>query len=199
MKGALISFALVSSVSAKVYFKEQFNDADWEKRWVASTFPGKSAGDMGKLEWTTGLWYGGGDDDKGIKTSQDAKHYGLSALMDTPFTNKKDLVIQYTVKHEQKLDCGGAYIKLAAKADQASFSGETPYQIMFGPDMCGMTKKTHVIFNYPPKDENLDMKKEVKCETDQKSHLYTLLVKGDGTYEVFIDEESKETGKLEED
>jgi hypothetical protein len=34
---------------------------------------------------------------------------------------------------------------------QASFGGDTPYQIMFGPDICGATQRTHVIFNYPPK------------------------------------------------
>ena len=82
------------------------------------------------------------------------KFYGLTSLMDAPFTQTGDLVLQYTVKHEQKLDCGGAYIKLAPKADQASFGGDTPYAIMFGPDICGTsTRKTHVIFNYPPKDD----------------------------------------------
>jgi len=55
-----------------------------------------------------------------------------------------------------------------------------------------------VIFNYPAKDENLEMKKEVRCESDQKSHLYTLHVKSDATFEVFIDDESKLSGSLEE-
>lgn len=56
--------------------------------------------------------------------------------MPETFTNQgKDLVIQYSVKHEQKIDCGGAYIKVLAKADQASFGGDTPYSVMFGPDI----------------------------------------------------------------
>ena len=42
----------------------------------------------GAFEWTAGEWYGD-ENDKGIKTSQDAKHYGLSAMMDKPFTQKK--------------------------------------------------------------------------------------------------------------
>lgn len=71
------------------------------------------------------------------------------------------------------------------------------FQIMFGPDKCGTSNaRTHVIFNYPPKgkggeDEegggeaaNLLIKKEVKMEKDQASHLYTLHVKADGTFEV---------------
>ena len=56
---------------------------------------------------------------------------------------------------------------------------------MFGPDICGSSnRRTHVIFNYPAKDENLEAKSEIKCETDQKSHLYTLHIKADASYEV---------------
>jgi len=159
---------------------------------------GKSKADMGPWVHTAGKWHGDAAD-KGVQTGADAKHYGMSALMAEPFNSEgKDLVLQYTVKHEQKIDCGGAYIKLAAKADQATFGGDTPYQIMFGPDICGGTRKTHVIFNYPAKDANLEMKKTVSPLSDQKSHLYTLVVRADATYEVFIDEVSKQSGKLEE-
>ena len=69
---------------------------------------------------------------------------------------------------------------------------------MFGPDICGGTKRVHVIFNYAAKDENLLIKKEPKPALDQKSHLYTLHIKASGEYEVFIDDESKQTGTLEE-
>ena len=67
-------------------------------------------------------------------------------------------------------------------------------QIMFGPDKCGTSNaRTHVIFNYPPKGDdeegggegsNLLIKKDVKMQKDQASHLYTLHVKADGTFEV---------------
>ena len=30
-------FAIVSAVSGKVYFKENFNDANWESRWTVPT------------------------------------------------------------------------------------------------------------------------------------------------------------------
>jgi calreticulin len=198
LKNVVVALALLaSSAEAKIYFQEKFEDG-WEDRWVPSVMNGKTEADMGKFVHTAGKWYGA-EDDKGIQTSQDAKHYGLSALMDEEFTNDgKDLVLQYTVKHEQKIDCGGAYIKLASKADQSNFGGDTPYQIMFGPDVCGGTRKTHVIFNYPPKDENLEMKKTISPSTDQKSHLYTLVISKTGDYEVFIDEVSKGKGKLEE-
>ena len=48
----------------------------------------------------------------GIQTSQDAHFYGRAASFDK-FTNKdKTVVIQFTVKHEQKIDCGGGYVKV---------------------------------------------------------------------------------------
>jgi calreticulin len=108
------------------------------------------------------------------------------------------LVLQFTVKHEQELDCGGAYIKLLGDIDQSSFGGSSPYQVMFGPDMCGPSeRRTHVIFNYPPKNDNLLIKNEVKVETDQQKHLYTLVVRPDNTLEVLIDQVSVRKGTLE--
>lgn len=58
------------------------------------------------------------------------RFYGLSAKLNEAFTNNgKDLVLQLSVKNEQKLDCGGAYIKLTGDVDQDSFGGDTPYQV----------------------------------------------------------------------
>merc|ERR1719295_191414 len=111
----------------------------------------------------------------------------------------KPLVIQFTVKHEQNIDCGGGYIKLFdCKLDQADMHGESPYNIMFGPDICGPgTKKVHVIFSH--KGKNHLVKKDIRCKDDVFTHLYTLIVSPDGTYEVLIDNEKAESGSLEED
>ena len=152
---------------------------------------------MGEFKWTAGEYFADAAD-KGIQMSEDARHYAISAKLDAPFTNKdKELVLQYSVKHEQELDCGGAYIKLMGDVDQSQFGGDSPYQIMFGPDICGPSnKKTHVILNYPPKSENLLIKEEVKVESDRLSHLYTLVIRPDNSFEVFIDQESVRAGQL---
>ncbi|RRT74139.1 hypothetical protein B296_00024124 [Ensete ventricosum] len=43
----------------------------------------------------------------------------------------KTLVLQFSVKHEQKLDCGGGYIKLlSGEIDQKKFGGDTPYRCL---------------------------------------------------------------------
>lgn len=55
-------------------------------------------------------------------------------MLEKPFSNAgKQLVIQFTVKHEQNIDCGGGYIKLYPKdLDQKALHGDSPYFIMFG-------------------------------------------------------------------
>lgn len=195
---ATTALTFAGLTSAKIYFKEDFNDAGWKSRWTIPT-AWKSESELGEWKWTAGEWYGSAED-KGIQTSEDARFYGISSKLSEPFTNQdKDLVLQFSVKHEQKLDCGGAYIKLLGDVDQSKFGGETPYQVMFGPDVCGSSnRKTHVIFNYPPKDDNLLIKEQVKCETDQKSHLYTLVVRPDHSFEVYIDLKSVRQGTLED-
>jgi len=88
---------------------------------------------------------------------------------------------------------------LLGDIDQSKFGGDSPYQIMFGPDICGPSnKKTHVIFNYKPKADNLLIKNEVTVKSDKLSHLYTLHVKADNTFDVLIDLESVKSGSLEE-
>jgi len=180
---------LAFAANAEVYFEEDFS-GDWESRWIQS----KAKSDLGTFKVSAGKFYSDAEAGKGLQTSQDAKFYAISAKH-PEFTNEgKTLVVQYTVKHEQDIDCGGGYLKLGAY-DPEKFEGASEYNIMFGPDICGSsTKKTHVIFNY--KGKNLDKKKEVRCESDTLSHLYTLIVKPDSTYEVQIDQVKVDDGSL---
>lgn len=103
------------------------------------------------------------------------------------------------VKHEQNIDCGGGYLKVFdCSIDQKQLHGESPYLIMFGPDICGpATKKVHAIFNY--KGKNLLINKDIRCKDDVHTHVYRLVVKPDNTYKVSIDGETVEKGELEKD
>ncbi|KAL2488020.1 Calreticulin [Forsythia ovata] len=62
-----------------------------------------------------------------IQTSEDYIFYAISAEF-PEFSNKdKTLVFQFSVRHEQKLDCGGGYIKLLnGEVDQKKF-GDASY------------------------------------------------------------------------
>jgi len=195
---ATVLLGLVVFSSATVYFSEKFDDG-WESRWVKSKSR-EAEGTQGVWGWTAGKFFNDEKEDKGLQTSQDARFYQISAKIPKPFSNKgKDLIVQYSVKHEQKIDCGGGYIKLLpGPLDQENFNGDSKYNLMFGPDICGYsTKKTHLIFNY--KGENYLTKKEIKCETDELTHLYTLILHPDNTYEVQIDGKEVAKGSLKED
>merc|ERR1712110_1294913 len=195
MKYSLVLLAILGSTFAEIFFEERFENADLDG-WVQSTHKGAEAG---KFVVTAGKFYGDAEKDKGIQTSQDARFYALSKEF-KPFSNaEKPLVIQFTVKHEQNIDCGGGYAKIFdCSLDQSDMHGDSPYLIMFGPDICGPgTKKVHVIFNH--KEKNHLITKEVRCKDDVFTHLYTLIVNPDGTYEVLIDNESAQKGALEDD
>merc|ERR1711865_555595 len=165
LSSCLVVALCLGAAFGEVYFEESFGDG-WESRWVTA---GKEG--LGEFKASAGKF----GDDVGLQTSEDAKFYGISAALPT-FSNKdKTLIVQYTVKHEQNIDCGGAYLKLGpAPFDGKEFNGDTEYNIMFGPDICGMTKRTHL------------------------THLYTLTVKPDNTFDVSIDGVSVEAGSLAE-
>nr|XP_045014998.1 calreticulin-3 isoform X2 [Jaculus jaculus] len=137
--------------------------------------------------------------DGGLQTTQNSRFYAISARF-KPFSNKgKTLVIQYTVKHEQKMDCGGGYIKLfPADLDQKTMNGKSQYYIMFGPDICGFdVKKVHVILHF--KNQYHSNKKPIRCKVDGFTHLYTLILRPDLTYEVKVDGQSVESGSIDYD
>ena len=64
----------------------------------------------------------------GIQTTPDSRFFAISAKF-PEFNNKgKTLVLQYQLKHEQRIECGGGYVKvMSGKVNQKSFSGDTPY------------------------------------------------------------------------
>lgn len=177
--------------SAEVLFSDDFSADGWESRWVQSSHKD----DYGAFTLEAGKW----TDIKGLKTSADAKFYASSAGFPT-FTNKdKTLVVQFTVQHQQKIDCGGGYVKIfPSDVTAEDMHGDSAYNLMFGPDICGYsTKKVHVIFRY--KGENHLIKKDIKCKDDELAHIYTLIVSPDNTYKVLIDNEEAAAGSLAED
>jgi len=128
--------------------------------------------------------------------------YDISAAHED-FSNKgKTLVIQFTVKHEQNIDCGGGYVKLVSAdglSDQKAFQGgehETKYNLMFGPDICGYTKKVHFILN--KKGSNHLINQEIPAESDEFTHVYTAVLKPDNTFQVYVDGVEKKSGSIPE-
>ncbi|XP_039120820.1 LOW QUALITY PROTEIN: calreticulin-like [Dioscorea cayenensis subsp. rotundata] len=189
-----LALYFLCAASNEVFFEEHFDDG-WEDRWVVSDWR-KQDYMAGEWNHTSGKW-SGDYEDKGIQTTEDYRFYAISAEF-PEFSNKdKTLVFQFSIKHEQKINCGGGYMKLiSGEIDQNNFNSENPYSIMFGPDICGRdTKKiVQAILSY--NGTNHSFKRKVSCEIDQLTHVYTFIINPDSTYSILIDNEEKATGSL---
>ncbi|KAL1603861.1 hypothetical protein SLS60_005453 [Paraconiothyrium brasiliense] len=196
----------------KAPFFEQFTD-DWDSRWKVSH--AKKDDKSTEEEWAyVGTWsveepsvLKGIEGDKGLVLKDKAAHHAISAKFPKAIDNKKNtLVVQYEVKLQNGLECGGAYMKLLQdnKALHAEeFANSSPYIIMFGPDKCGATNKVHFIFRHKnPKTgeyEEKHLKNPPMARIVKTTSLYTLIVKPDNSFEIKIDGESIRNGTLLED
>merc|ERR1719395_59202 len=189
---------LAGVASGKIYFQETFGQG-WESRWTSSKWK-ESEGTQGTFVATAGKWFKDEAEDKGIQTKEDSKFFGISAGFDSFSNEGKDLIIQYQAKHEKDVECGGGYLKVGPKMEDASkFGDPTVYNIMFGPDKCGYTKRTHLIFNYKGKNVLKKSDLDYKQEGEGTSHLYRMILKPDNTVRVEIDEEKIYEGSVKED
>ncbi|OBZ88889.1 Calreticulin [Choanephora cucurbitarum] len=191
---AILGLAAVAS--AEVFLHETFSDGEgWKERWTPSTY----REDLGQLEVSSGKWSVNEAAQAGLRTTEDYRFYAVSSKIPKPFNNKdKNLVIQYDVKNEQDIDCGGSYLKIFNnELDQKTFNGDSQYNIMFGPDICGPKAMVHAIFNY--NGTNHDLKKTVSAPKDTLTHTYTLTVKPDQTYAILVDGKEEASGSLLED
>ncbi|XP_069711362.1 calmegin isoform X2 [Phaenicophaeus curvirostris] len=149
--------------------------------------------------------------DRGLVLKSVAKHHAISAMLTKAFVfDDKPLVVQYEVNFQEGIDCGGAYIKLLSSSDDLNleyFFDKTPYTIMFGPDKCGEVYKLHFIFRHKnPRTGEYDEKHAKRPDVDlkkfyldKKTHLYTLVIKPDDTFEMLIDQSVVSQGSLLKD
>jgi len=199
----------------KAPFIEQFTSS-WDSRWEVSQSKkiSESENDEALLQYN-GKWaveeptvYKNIVGDKGLVVKSAAAHHAISAKFPKIIENDgKTLVIQYEVKLQNELDCGGAYLKLIKKQDEEydpkKYNDKTPYVIMFGPDRCGSTNKVHFIFRHKNpltgeyEEKHLESPPQAKIE--KTTVLYTLIVRPDNTFEIKINNESAKTGNLLED
>eukprot|EP00158_Paraphelidium_tribonemae_P002746 Partr_v1_DN25634_c0_g1_i1_m4429 putative Calnexin len=217
----LVSSESFKATTVKAPFVEQFDSA-WESRWKSSaavkkTPEGFEAGENDNVEDLfryRGEWSveeaakNALDGDRGLVAKTAAAHHAISVSFEKPVNPEgKDLVIQYDLKFQEELQCGGAYIKLLTESKEGikyqEFSDSTPYTIMFGPDRCGTTNKVHFIFRHQnpitKKWEEKHLTNPPAPRTDLNTHSYTLHVQPDNTFHILIDGERVKSGSLLED
>jgi hypothetical protein len=149
--------------------------------------------------------------DLGLSLKSKAKHHAVSAFLNRPFrfkTEEKPFIIQYDLRFQEGMECGGSYIKLLSE-DSAlqldNFNDKTPYTIMFGPDKCGNEQKFHFIFKYQNPTNNSVEEKHLTFEdttafagifSDKFSHLLTLAIETDSSFTILLDQKEIRKGSL---
>ncbi|ODM94473.1 Calreticulin [Orchesella cincta] len=193
---AIILLGLSACALAEVYFEENFDDDSWQERWLTSKHDGKT---FGKFEGTAGKFYAEATD-KGIKTTQDAHFYALSTRF-PEFTNeKKTLVLQFSVKHEQNIDCGGGYIKLlTATLSRLTCTVIRPTLSCLDLTFADLEPRRFMPSSTTRERTTSSTSKDIRCKDDVYTHVYTLIVEPDQTYQVLIDGEKVQSGSLEDD
>ena len=194
-------------------FVEQFTPG-WESRWTpskASKF--QNGNEEFKYE---GVWsveeasvFPGIPGDTALTMKSKARQHAISTIFDQPIEldGQKPFVVQYEVKMQNGLSCGGAYVKLLSSSESdlnpEKFGDSTPYSIMFGPDRCGADNKLHFIFRHKNPKTGVFEEKHLKLPPSAKvskvSTLYTLIVSPDNTFDIRVNEESVLKGHLLED
>lgn len=146
--------------------------------------------------------------DKAMIISEKARHYAISTSIEgLADMTGKDFALQYEVKLDDGMTCGGAYAKMLTTGfpGSAKFDNSVKYSIMFGPDKCGSTDKVHFIFQSlnPVSNEYVEhhLKNPPALATsfDSHPHLYGLYIKSDGTFSVEVDGAMKREGSLMEE
>jgi calnexin len=182
--------------SETVVFYESF-DTSWDGRWVVS--------ESSEYKGTWKYEQSAGHEDFGLLASEKAKKYGIA--VDVPKTVEfKDntVVLQYDLRLQEGLECGGAYLKFLLPQEAgwtpSQFDNTAPYSIMFGPDKCGSTNKVHFIFRHksPKTGEYVEhhLKSPPTPVNDKLSHVYTAVISPDNTVKILVDGEEKKTAEL---
>jgi calreticulin len=108
--------------------------------------------------------------------------------------------VQFALRHTQTIECGGGAVKLFAKdADAATLSGDTPFSLAFGPDICG-TSTREIKLAFTNNGKEFAKSEPIRAYVDHLTHIYTLVVDPVAkTYRVLVDGRDEAKGSLLED
>ncbi|KAG7270387.1 hypothetical protein CRUP_024707 [Coryphaenoides rupestris] len=161
--------------TGEVYFAETFDDGSLDRWQVSKTMKEDADEDIAKYDgkWAVEqLKENIVPGDQGLVLKSRAKHHAIAALLDKPFAFQEEpLVLQYEVNFQDGIDCGGAYIKLLSDTPGLNLDLEEKHA----------------------KRADVDLK---KIYMDKKTHLYTLVLNPDNSYEMLIDQSSVSRGSL---
>jgi calnexin len=178
---------------------ESFTTSSFSQRWHASKLPNYT-GRFRVAEAPVPRNYKG---EKMLFAQKENAYYALSTKFDTPFRMQEGpLIVQYETRFTKPLECGGAYIKFFADPnfDPQNLCNETKHVIMFGPDKCG--DDNHVRFIFQHRDlrsrelREIALRDTPAAPLDRINHLYTLILRPNNTFEIWLDASLHTRGHL---
>lgn len=143
-----------------------------------------------------------GHADYGLLVSEKANKYAIVKELDDILNlNDRKFILQFDVRLQNGLECGGAYLKYLQPQEAGwkleEFDNDSPYSVMFGPDKCGSNDKVHFIFRHKnPKTAKYvehRLKNPPSMISDKFSHVYTAILRPNNELRILID--GKETKK----
>jgi calnexin len=137
-----------------------------------------------------------------IVTKSSSAHSAISTRFDKPITIvNKTIIVQYKMTAQKAFTCSGGYIKVFSDPDfrPSKLTNETQYTLMFGPDRCG-SERIHFIYQHFHPIRRRFFQKALRDPPappiDLFSHLYTLVIRPNATFSIWVDNEEKRNGSL---
>lgn len=128
----------------------------------------------------------------------EAAFHGISKKLDTPVVHDDDhdLVLQFEVKFQYGITCGGAYLKLVG--GDLTWNDVSPYKVLFGPDICGSQNRLLFIITKQQNGETLESKLRTPpmARENLLSNLYTLIIRKNMDLELRINGQTAKAGNL---
>lgn len=189
-----------SSLDTRAFF-DRFPESLESSGWVVSNANKKDGTPY------TGQWaieeahvYPGFVGVTGLVMKSDAAYAAVSKVLPQPIVaDDDDLVVQYEVKFQQEVSCAGAYVKLlSGDIDGSSFSDETPFQVRFGPDICGSENKVDLALQKAVNADTVisEMNDAPLARKNLLSNLYTLIIRRNRDVEIRINGQVAKAGNL---
>jgi calnexin len=193
------------------FFVEKFDapEGKLRKRWRES-----------RSDDVTGQWHFVGVVDKlpkprlkgetGMLAASAHRQHAVSTRFAAPLDPKsaavdKTLIVQYEVRLNRFQECGGAYIKLLpADFSARAFDKDSEFALMFGPDVCDGNNQVHFLVGQKRASTGELRGRSVRAPVtrflhDGDTHLYTLRIVADDTFQMYIDKTEVRRGSFARD